>query len=143
MKKTIICLAIIIVIISSIGCVSAPPATEQDKMFIVNNNMDDTFNAIKQLLFNYSAEIVSGSKESGYLNARVKLKSEVLSVLILGEMKLVYSNYQISFIEMDNKIKILLNMYTAYSDGSYPSEHPQPAYQQFWTDLNNILLSNN
>lgn len=136
MKK----LLFVILTISLFGaCVTYPPATDEDRIFYLDISLNKTFDAIKQILFNRNAQIMAGSKDSGFLNARIKLDSEVTTAILTGEVRVIYTYYNISFIEENGKTKVLLRITTAYADGSYESEMPQAYYQQFQADLRETI----
>lgn len=123
-----------------VSCASAPPpAVQQDKEMVFTVENQKVFDAVKTYFFENDIEIVAGSKDSGFLTARKKLNSEMTTAILLGSAKVIYTNYNISFIQLDNSTKVMVKIATAYADGSYSSEAPQAEYQKFWAILKSKL----
>ena len=120
------------------ACVMSPPATEEDFTHIYDASYDDVFEAVKITLFDLGAEIVAGSRDSGFLNARVKLPSEFITTFLLDDTKLIYINYHIMF---NPGTIVRLKIFTAYADGGYPHAADRDAYLIFWQSIGNNLTT--
>ena len=133
MKKLLLFIPFIV-----FACMATPPATEEDFTHTYDASYDDVFEAVKITLFNMNAEIVAGSRDSGFLNARVKLPSEFITAFLLDEAKLIYINYHIMF---NPGITVRIKIFTAYADGGYPSAADKDVYLAFWQSIEDNLTT--
>lgn len=140
MKKKFVGLFVLSVSFLLVSCTTLPPVEETDKQATYTNPYGDVFDAVKTYFFENNIEITAGSKDSGFINARKKLDSEMVTAIMLGAARVIYTNYQISFTTDNNQVKIMAKIYTAYSDGSYPNEASKQEYQVFWNALNTKLF---
>jgi|WetSurMetagenome_2_1015567.scaffolds.fasta_scaffold100253_4 hypothetical protein len=140
MKKKLVGLFALVIAFSLVSCATLPPVEESDKQTTYTVSYGNVFDAVKTYLFENNIEITAGSKDSGFINARKKLNSEMVTAIMTGSARVIYTNYQISFTTDNNQVKVMAKIYTAYSDGSYPTEASKQEYQIFWNALNAKLL---
>jgi hypothetical protein len=131
MKKLALTALVLSALLTSCETTPYTPATSEDRVgvFLL---YDKTFEAVKAALFDLNADIVAGSKESGFLNAKEALDSTAITTIMLGRARIVYVNYNIVFRATDDETKVQLKIGTAYEDGTFPSEGNHERYVKFW-----------
>lgn len=135
MKKLFALTVVLILAALLTSCTTTPytPATDEDRVSVFSDvSYDKAFEAVKAALFDLNANIVAGSKESGFLSAKEALDSTAITTFMLGRARIIYVNYNIVFHATDNETKVQLKMVSAYEDGTFPSEGSHERYVQFW-----------
>jgi len=134
MKKMLIILFISIISLS--GCMTMyQKATEDDKIAFFNISYDESFDVIKRILFKTNCEIMDANREAGFIIGRYKHKSELFTLLMLGEAQVIYTYYKFLFFKKSNGVEITANIYTAYADGSHASQALKEGYLKFWEEV--------
>ncbi|MGO9287373.1 MAG: hypothetical protein ACLQIJ_01260 [Polyangia bacterium] len=140
MKKLLALTVTLVLAALLTSCATTPPATDADRVGVFPDvSADKVFEAVKAALFDMKADIVAGSKESGFLNAREAINTTVATTILLGEAEMVYINYNIMFHADENGTKVQLKMIRAYENGTYPNEEPHAKYAEFWGLVNKYL----
>jgi hypothetical protein len=139
MKKVIWSGMVILMGMLFLSCQTVPPATPKDKEKTLNCEYDMAFAAVKRTFMDLNVKITGGSKESGFLTGRENLDTAVLTAVMLGKARTVYRYYDVSLIEKENSVLVLIKIHSEYEDGTHPTKANKPDYTKFWEKVQSYL----
>ena len=120
----VLCAGLLVLLL--VGCLTAPPVQQETK--IVDASYDILFEAVKATYVELGCDITAGSKESGFLNGKMRMPESMGYMLLTGETQKKDLMYSTTIVGSQVTVKIYEKSH------AYGWENPasQDAYTMFW-----------